>query len=200
MFSAVVDDVAIRGAAASHRTCNSKGTHMKTISCAMALFYLLCGGAYALDGFDKVRCGSDIPTALMGQRPSHDTIAAIESRHKALKLKNLGADEIDDHLSSISWLICEQEFVLLEDDHLVRDVLPFPLHSKTSPAFSGTCRVNGRDVPEVIVAVLDNKPGLDMLPAATAWKIDEKNAKFVKMPAEGLLCPRSGIFTVDGGL
>ena len=31
-------------------------------------------------------------------------------------------------------------------------------------------------------------------------KLDLKNAKFVKAPVEGLRCPRSGIYTVDGGL
>ena len=38
-----------------------------------------------------------------------------------------------------------------------------------------------------------------MLLALSAWKIDEKNAKFVKASGEGLRCPRSGIYTVDGG-
>jgi hypothetical protein len=38
------------------------------------------------------------------------------------------------------------------------------------------------------------------LPAVTAWKIDQQHARFVKLSSEGLLCPRSGIYTIDGGL
>jgi hypothetical protein len=33
----------------------------------------------------------------------------------------------------------------------------------------------------------------------TAWKIDQPHAQFVKISADGLLCPRSGIYTVDVG-
>jgi hypothetical protein len=33
----------------------------------------------------------------------------------------------------------------------------------------------------------------------TAWKIDKQRAKFIKVPGEGLLCPRSGIYAVDAG-
>src|SRR5262249_8637374 len=83
--------------------------------------------------FDKVRCGSDIPKALMGQRASNERVVVIEDRHKALGLKDLGADEISGRLSTVWWRICGAEYVLLEDDH-VRDVLPFPSHSKDAPA------------------------------------------------------------------
>jgi hypothetical protein len=38
-----------------------------------------------------------------------------------------------------------------------------------------------------------------MLPALSAWKIDEKQKKFVELQTEGLRCSRDGIITVDGG-
>ncbi len=48
--------------------------------------------------------------------------------------------------------------MLLEDQRdIVRDILPFPPHSKRSPAFTGNCEVNGRAQAEIIVAVLDNR-------------------------------------------
>jgi len=40
----------------------------------------------------------------------------------------------------------------------------------------------------------------DQLPALSVWKIDLKAAKFVKASTDGLRCPRSAIYTVDGGL
>ncbi len=171
---------------------------MKGIACALCLFFLVCGDACAADEFDKVQCGSDIPKVLIGQRSSNDRVVVIEDRHKDLRLKVLGSDEISDRLSTTNWLICGNEFVTLQDDR-IRDVLPFPPHSKDAPAFGGICQVNGKDVPDVIVAVLSLRPGIEPLTASAAWKIDKKRAKFAKISTDGLTCPRSGIATVDGG-
>ncbi len=119
-------------------------------------------------------------------------------------MKGLGADEISDGLSSVNWLICGAEVVELIDRRgIVRDALAFPPHSKTAPAFSGICQARGRELPDLIMAVLDGSgaadPSTDSLPVKTAWKIDQKAAKFVPIPGEGLLCPRSGIITAEGG-
>jgi hypothetical protein len=78
-------------------------------------------------------------------------------------------------------------------------VLPFPAHSKRSPAFAGICQVKGRDLSDVIVAILDGAPTTEYLPVQVAWTIDQRQAKFVKASVEGLVCPRSGIYSVDGG-
>jgi hypothetical protein len=172
---------------------------MKAIVCLLILLLPFSNPAYASDGFEKVECGTDIPKALIGRRTSNERVVDIEARHKALGLKDLGSDMISDHLSSVNWLICGTEYILLEDD-TVRDVLPFPPHSKEAPAFTGVCQVNGKDVPGLIVAVLNYKAGAEPLTASAAWKIDEKRAKFVTMSTDGLLCPRSGIFTIDGGV
>lgn len=81
----------------------------------------------------------------------------------------------------------------------MRDVLKFPKHSKDSPQFIGSCQLNGQDVPGFAIGVLKNEPGVDMLSAVIAWKIDEKQAKFVELQTEGLRCSRDGISTADGG-
>jgi len=170
---------------------------MNKVVGSLILLLLSFATAYS-DQFDKVRCGSDIPKALMGQRASNERVVVIEDRHKALGLKDLGANEISGRLSAVWWRICGAEYVLLEDDH-VRDVLPFPSHSRDAPAFTGTCQINGKNVRDVIIAVLNNKAGNDPLTASAAWKIDQQRAKFDKVATEGLLCPRSGISTADGG-
>ena len=72
-------------------------------------------------------------------------------------------------------------------------------HSRTSPAFSGICQSNGKDLPGVYVGVLDGMKHDTFVPVRFAWKIDQKQAKFVNASGDGLLCPRSGIATVDGG-
>jgi len=78
------------------------------------------------DGFDSVRCGSDIRKALIGRKMPNEKIAVLEEKHKDLGLKDLGASEISDQLSVISWRICGEEYALLEDKDTVRDVLKFP--------------------------------------------------------------------------
>ena len=166
-----------------------------------ATLCLAHGANATTDGFNSVQCGTDIAKALVGKTLPNDSVSALEARHKAIALKDLGATEVSDSLDVISWQICGDEYMVLQDKHnLVRDVMPAPAHSKTKPAFIGNCTANGKAAPGVVVAILDNaKPG-DNLSATLAWKIDAAKAKFVKVPEAGLSCPRSGIATVDGGL
>jgi len=182
------------------RPFRQDATTMPKTVCCMLVLLLASIEAHALDGFEKVQCGSDIPKALTGQRTSEEAVAAIEARHAALGLKNLGGSEVSDKLFSASWQICGEEFALILDDHsVVRDVLQFPAHSRSAPGFMGSCLVAEKKVPGTIIAVLKNEAGAELLAAEAAWKIDEKNAKFVKMTVDGLRCPRDGIFSVDGG-
>src|SRR5262245_59908591 len=152
------------------------------------------------DGFDSVRCGSDVQKALLGHKMSNEKIVVLEERYKDLGLKDLGTSEISDGLSAISWRICDDEYVLLQDDkNIVRDVLKFPKHSKDSPAFIGSCQLNGHDVPGTAIGILKNENGTKMLPALSAWKIDERQMKFVELQTAELRCSCDGIITADGG-
>ena len=155
------------------------------------------------DGFGAIRCGTDdVAKALIGKKMSNERVVDLEKRHEDLGLKDLGATEISERLSCISWLICGSEYMLLQDKSTVRDVLKIPAHSKKSPLFIGTCDMNGKETKAKVVAILDSETesGAPTLPAKIAWKIDEKNAKFVSLSTGGLRCPRSGIITLDGGL
>jgi hypothetical protein len=177
-----------------------RGALVKKLAWMLASIYSAWGQIAVADEFQKVRCGSDIPKAMIGQRSSNETIVKTEKRYQALGLKHLGADEISDNLSSINWRICGAEYIALVDRHgLVGDVMPLPQHSKQSPVFSGICQIKGRDLPDMIFATLDGGVATDPLPVLTAWKIDQQHAKFIKLSSEGILCPRSGIYTIDGG-
>ena len=153
----------------------------------------------AADGFDSVRCGSDVRNALLGRTMPNEKVVAIEGRHKDLGLKDLGGTEISDRLFLISWRLCGEEYALLEEKDVVRDVLKFPKHSKDSPEFIGSCQLNGHDVPGTAIGVLKKEDDVEMLPVVIAWKIDDKQNKFVKLQTEGLRCSRDGIITADGG-
>ncbi len=167
----------------------------------MQVLALFCTSSICnADGFDSVHCGSDVEKALRGGTMSNEKVVVLEERHKELGLKDLGGTEISDRLFLISWRICGEEYVLLEDKNVVRDVLKFPAHSKASPQFIGSCQLNGNDVRGSAIGVLKNENSVKMLLAVIAWKIDEKQMKFVKLQTEGLRCSRDGIITADGGL
>ena len=172
-----------------------------SVAIFMLVLPVFCGTSICdADGFDSVRCGSDVRKALLGRTMRNERTVVIEERHKDLGLKDLGATEISDRLFLISWRICGEEYVFLEDHDVVRDVLKFPKHSNDSPQFIGSYQLNGHNVPGTAIGVLKNEAGVEMLPAVIAWKIDDKQMKFVKLQAEGLRCSRDGIITSDGGL
>src|SRR2546430_17494674 len=127
----------------------------------LGIFLLVTGwlvtNAFAgSDGFTGIQCGSDIPKALTGKRMSNERIVDLEKRHADLGLKDLGASEVSERLSCISWLICGSEFMLLQDESIAREVLKVPLHSKTSPLFIAACETKGKDRKDIVVPSLDN--------------------------------------------
>jgi hypothetical protein len=173
---------------------------VRTWTCALAAITLASGQASFADEFQDLKCGADIPKAMIGKRSANAPVVELEKKYRALGLKNLGGDEISESLSSVSWMICGAEYIeLIDRKGAVRDAIAFPPHSKTQPAFSGICQVNGKDLPDVIVGALDGSVAGDLLPVKTAWKIDSRQVRFVTISGEGMLCPRNGIYTVDGG-
>src|SRR6266550_745279 len=175
----------------------------RTIILAFTSLFFFHSAFAGSDGFSAIRCGADdVAKALIGKEMSNEKIVVLEKRHADLGLKDLGASEISDRLSCISWLICGSEFMLLQDGSIAGDVLKVPPHSKTSPLFIGKCEMNGKESKHILVAILDNEKDTQAsaLTAKVAWKIDQKEMKFVSVPVEGLRCPRSGVITLDGSL
>ena len=79
----------------------------RNIMILMLVLSLFCSSSiYGGDGFDSVRCGSDVRKALLGRTVSNEKIVVLEERHKDLGLKDVGASEISDRLNVISWRIC----------------------------------------------------------------------------------------------
>jgi hypothetical protein len=174
-------------------------TH-KTIAVSILLL-ICCGGqALAKDGFERVSCNADIAKALIGHRAANERIVVIEARHKDLGLRDLGSNEGLDTLTTIPWMICGKEFVLLEDNSdpgTIYDAVEVPTPS-ADDVFIGPCELKGKEIKDSVVAVLSWPPGSNPLklrqpetqkvPAIAAWRIDEEARKLVKMSADGLLC------------
>jgi hypothetical protein len=153
-------------------------------------------------GFDGLRCGADVAQALVGRSSPEGRVPEIEKRYAALGLKDLGGTEWTEQIFLASWRICGVEYVFLEEKQgkrwTIRDVLSIPAHSPERPQFAGTCREPGRAWPQ-LWAIVENRPGVELLPAIAAWRIDSKSKKFVAVQTRGLTCPRDGIATEDGG-
>jgi hypothetical protein len=183
---------------------------MTKVQVTIVVAMLACGKAWGLDEFSGLKCRSDIPKALIGKRFVNQRVVVIEEAHKDLGLEDLGGTEISDRLFLISWRICGMEYQLLEDvkSNIIRDVLPFPSHSKTSPEAIGLCQTDGRRIPETIIAVLDNSAGhvarnglnaKTLLNATSAWEIDETHQRFQSLTSTQVACPLDAIVTLDGG-
>src|SRR4051812_21868633 len=176
---------------------------------AIGVLSFWAAACVAADGFESVKCGGDIPKALIGKTLGNEPVAKLEQRHKELALRDEGSEEISDAVSYIAWNICGASYHLLEHGGRVTDVVRAD-HSKAQPAFVGTCEVAGAPTPYVAFAILDASGSAEvdehaaaddktLLPARSAWRIDEARAKFVEMKEAKLACPRSGISTADGG-
>jgi hypothetical protein len=164
----------------------------------------------AQDAFDAIRCGNDIPKALIGKTMPSGRVVAIESKHRNIGLKDEGSTEVSNTLFTIGWLICGSQYELLVDkNNVIRDVLLFA-HSRRQPAAGGSCMMDGREIPDEVLAILnvpaplpDNQhysfSDTTLLPAIKAWRVDEVTARFVELPAERVRCPRKSIYTRDGG-
>ncbi|HEY2345430.1 MAG TPA: hypothetical protein VGH80_06030 [Xanthomonadaceae bacterium] len=172
---------------------------MKAIQSLFLLLLLLAFAPLcrADDGFGSVTCGGDVAKALVGKKLSNEADSVVESRHRNLALKDLGGDEISDDIFLSVWTICGGDYMLTLRHGVVRDVLKMPAHSATEKEFDGDCTKGKTPVPGVIVGTLADQPGSDALAAKTAWKLDDKTGKFTSIPADGLMCSRSGIIFPD---
>ena len=164
------------------------------------------------DEFAAVRCDADIVHALVGRQPSDGRVRAVEAAHRDIQLKNIGGSEASDSLFLGGWAICGRDFQLLESPRRIDDVIEFPSHSRRYPAFFGTCHLEGKELKDGVIAILDNPSpravgtppyqptDTTSLSPRVAWRIDEVHRKFVELPVERLRCPRGRIFTIDGGM
>ena len=118
-----------------------------------------------------------------------------------LLARDLGGEEASARVFSSSWKICGREFALLQRSRAnggkgdaITDVIAFPEHSRTAPAFSGVqCERDGKPLKAYVIGVLENPATTTskLLPATHAWRVDERSGKFVKLDVAGLRCSPS---------
>jgi len=169
---------------------------------------LVIRDVHAADAFDGVKCGGLVANALVGKHLDNGPVAATESKHADLGLKHEGSEDVSESLTYEAWTVCGGSYHLLVRGDVIRAVVRAD-HSRSEPAFLGTCEAGGTPTPYQVFAILQGfGPGSSdhashdaktLMHAKTAWKIDESKARFVEMSAGQLLCSRQGVATVDGG-
>ena len=175
-----------------------------TVALAMGL---MMRGVQAHDAFDAVKCEGDVAAALSGKHLGAESDDVLEKKHASIGLKVEGGEIISDDLNYASWTLCGGSFHALERGNVIRSVVRAD-HSRSAPAFLGQCELNGKSMSGLVFAIL--KPsGTDhgnasahdhtLMPASSAWRIDEKSGRFVEISADGMMCPRDGVATADGG-
>jgi hypothetical protein len=164
--------------------------------------------AHAHDAFDAVKRDGDVAAALSGKHMGEEFDDVVEKKHASIGLKAEGGEVISDALNYAAWTMCGGSYHVLERGNVIRSVVRAD-HSRSAPAFLGQCETNGKPVPGLVLAVLKPSSPLEghaspsdhtLMPAQSAWRIDEKSAKFVEVSASNMMCPRDGVATIDGGL
>lgn len=161
----------------------------------------------AHDMFDTLKCDGDVTAALSGKHTGAEADEVAEKKHANIGLKAEGGEVISDDLNYAAWTMCGGSYHMLERGNVIRGVVRAD-HSRTAPAFLGQCEVNGKPMSGLVLAILKPSSPIEghpspndhsLIPAERAWRIDEKNARFVETSASGMMCPRDGVATADGG-
>ncbi len=166
---------------------------IKATPVTLAFLVTLFASGFAFAGpaksdFDGLTCQSNIAQELVGRKMSNEPVVKTEARYKSLDLKDLGADEISDNLSSIVWRICGNQYVLLMKKDRVQSALKIPEQFRNSGEVM-TCMPLDKALTGYYLAV-SGKRSAKSIHADAAWVLDEKQAKFVLVESAVLECER----------
>lgn len=138
--------------------------------------------------FDGLSCTSNIEQELAGRTMPNETVAVLESRYKALGLKDVGGDEISDKLSLTTWRICGDQYLLLQQGDRVKSVLKIPEQYRSSGDVFPCVPVGGKDGGYIIA--VPGARGKSNRRSVAAWRLDEKALKFNPVQPGVLECER----------
>lgn len=144
--------------------------------------------------FDALNCDeTDFAKALVGREMSNGKVSDTEMKYKHLRLKDLGADMLDEKVGDYTryWKICDKTLLLLVDKVSVRDALIMPDMPSEKLPVSWECKLGGKTLSNVlpIYKTAEDKEPTKSGNVQKAWRVDMVKKKFVEQPASGLVCP-----------
>jgi hypothetical protein len=154
--------------------------------------------AWASSAFSDLRCGADIPKALIGKKlePSKPT-SKTEEENKSIDLKFLSGDGADGEAYSLGyWRICGKEYVLLSSAKapaVIQAVIEFPERSTDeTDVMAGECSYNGNfrviGIATALAKDAGYKEGGDSVLVTKAWEISLSKMKFQPVPGARVHC------------
>ena len=158
----------------------------------VALFFAAIAKA---DEFSDIKCGQDVPKAVIGKTSASGPVKKIEEAHKDIGLKDLGGDGVaEDPYYLIWWEICGKKYVFItshaDKKNVISDVLEIPPSlSELKESLPGsTCFIKGKKVDGYYLAFLEKESKGDKLPAKKVWMINQKTFKFKSVSAKNYVC------------
>jgi len=128
--------------------------------------------------FDGVTCQTNIPKALVGRHMPNAKVADIESQYRGIHLKYLGGFGLpEDPYFLGTWLICGTEYLVLEKQSIVRDVLQSPLPFERAQSVLADCTSEKGQRWTTAVIFLPESRGQPPWSVEELWVIDEANLK-----------------------
>ena len=155
---------------------------MRLINTTLLAMLLAVIGAQCLAqerSFDGITCQTNIPKALVGRHMPNAKVADIESRYRGIHLKYLGGFGLpEDPYFFGTWLICGTEYLVLEKQSIVRDVLQSPLLFERAQSVLADCTAEKGPHWTTAVIFLPESRGQPPWSVEELWVIDEANLKF----------------------
>ena len=170
-------------------------SRMRVVVFLLAMASLSTHAAGAEKSFDGITCQSNISSALVGRHMPNERAASIEERYKSIRLKDIGAFGMEaegDPWTLISWEICGREYLLLERQDVVKDVLASEIPPGGPHAQIASCAADGSKLPGTGVAFVERDEKKWPRAVKSAWLIDDKKIKFVKVTANEIVCTPFG--------
>lgn len=155
---------------------------MRLSVCVLLILSSVSALALNKTGFAGIRCDSKITQALVGRQMENEPVQDIEKKYRQLNLQDIGADQINDQWSLITWKICGRFFVLLQRDDDVEDVIQLPpVTSEETPVLL-TCRAGSKKLQNVLPLKRKGK-------ILKAWQVDLHAKKLNPLVTTDLSCP-----------
>ena len=155
---------------------------MRFINTTLLTMLLAVIGAQCLaqeGSFDGITCQTNILKTLVGRHMPNAKVADIESRYRGIHLKYLGGFGLpEDPYFLGTWLICGTEYLVLEKQSIVRDVLQSPLPFERAQSVLADCTAEKGPHWTTAVIFLPESRGQPPWSVEELWVIDEGNLKF----------------------
>lgn len=155
------------------------------------VIFLSATSAKAVESFDDITCQSISASTFIGRHMPSELVKLTEARYTSIGLKIIGAFGMEiegDPWTQISWEVCGQEYLLLEQSGIVKDALVSPVSPGGPKSEIGSCSANGLNLQEIAIIFVESNDKHWPKSVKNAWLINDKTIKFEKIEGNEIIC------------